>query len=191
MSVIMRPMATRRAWSVRRFTADDFEGLFGLVDPVVQEHKWLGAQPPLDRERSIERWRADLDDASAVRFVVDDDGRLVGEVNAHVTGGRADIGMAVASDYRGRGIGAALLDAVVEWARTNGAHKVTLQVWPHNIAARSLYERFGFVEEGRLVRHYRRRNGELWDAVVMGLVLDDVSPGSQLAEVDGTGSGTP
>jgi RimJ/RimL family protein N-acetyltransferase len=44
-------------------------------------------------------------------------------------------------------------------------------VWPHNDRAIALYEKLGFVEEGRLRRHYRRRNGELWDAVVMGLVL--------------------
>jgi len=29
-------------------------------------------------------------------------------------------------------------------------------------------------------RHYRRRSGELWDAVIMGLVLDETSPGSSL-----------
>jgi RimJ/RimL family protein N-acetyltransferase len=55
---------------------------------------------------------------------------------------------------------------------------VALQVWPHNQAARRLYLRHGFAEEGLLRRHYPRRNGELWDAVVMGLVLDETSPGS-------------
>jgi putative acetyltransferase len=56
---------------------------------------------------------------------------------------------------------------------------VTLELWPHNRAARRLYERAGFVEEGRRRRHYRRRSGELWDSVVMGLVLDETSPGSR------------
>jgi RimJ/RimL family protein N-acetyltransferase len=177
-------VATRETWSVRRATADDLEALFDLVAPIVDEDKWLGAQPPLDRSASIERWSADLDDPSAARFVVEDGGRLVGEANAHVNGGRADLGMAVALDHRGRGVGAVLLSALIAWARATGAHKVTLQVWPHNVAARRLYERFGFVEEGRLLRHYRRKSGELWDAVVMGLVLDDASPGSRFTEAD-------
>jgi hypothetical protein len=43
------------------------------------------------------------------------------------------------------------------------------------------------VEEGRLRRHYRRRNGELWDAVVMGLVFDTTTPGSP----HGDGPGAP
>jgi RimJ/RimL family protein N-acetyltransferase len=68
--------------------------------------------------------------------------------------------------------------AAVTWAEEAGAHKVTLQVWPHNEAARALYRKVGFVEEGLLRRHYRRRNGELWDAITMGLVLDNTSPGA-------------
>src|SRR6266508_2058891 len=76
-----------------------------------------------------------------------------------------------AEGWRGRGVGSALLRAGIEWARGAGAHKVALQVWPHNAAALALYEKFGFQREGLLRGHYRRRNGELWDAIVMGLPL--------------------
>jgi ribosomal protein S18 acetylase RimI-like enzyme len=38
-------------------------------------------------------------------------------------------------------------------------------------SARALYRRFGFVEEGRRVKHYRRSTGELWDSIDMGLLL--------------------
>jgi RimJ/RimL family protein N-acetyltransferase len=68
--------------------------------------------------------------------------------------------------------------AGIAWSRESGAHKVTLTVWPHNRSAIALYRKFGFVEEGLFRRHYRRRNGELWDAVAMGLVLDRESSGS-------------
>ncbi len=44
-------------------------------------------------------------------------------------------------------------------------------VFPHNEAAIALYRRVGFVEEGLLRRHYRRRDGELWDALLMALYL--------------------
>jgi RimJ/RimL family protein N-acetyltransferase len=64
-----------------------------------------------------------------------------------------------------------MAEAVVR-ARKAGAHKIALQVWPHNAAAIALYERFGFRREGYLTRHYRRRSGELWDAIIMGLPLD-------------------
>ena len=38
-------------------------------------------------------------------------------------------------------------------------------------AAIALYRRCGFAEEGRRVRQYRRASGELWDSIVMGLLL--------------------
>ncbi|MGW1737580.1 GNAT family N-acetyltransferase [Nocardia sp. NPDC001965] len=74
--------------------------------------------------------------------------------------------------------GTQLLDRVIDWSREHGAHKVSLQVWPHNEPALTLYTRAGFEIEGVLRTHYRRRNGELWDAVVMGLTLprDSRSP---------------
>ncbi|HWI02328.1 MAG TPA: GNAT family protein, partial [Acidimicrobiales bacterium] len=92
--------------------------------------------------------------------------------------GVAGLGMMVEERWRGRGVGAALVRAVIDAAGNLGAHKIALQVWPHNEVARRLYLRHGFVEEGLLRRHYPRRNGQLWDAVIMGLVLDETSPGS-------------
>ena len=44
-------------------------------------------------------------------------------------------------------------------------------VFPHNAAGIALYRKFGFVDEGRRVMHYRRASGELWDAIEMGLLL--------------------
>lgn len=92
----------------------------------------------------------------------------------------ASLGMVVDAAWRGRGVGGALVEVAIDWSRHAGAHKLTLQVWPHNEAARRLYRRYAFADEGVLRRHYRRRSGELWDAVIMGLVLDTTSPGSSL-----------
>ena len=57
----------------------------------------------------------------------------------------------------------------IEWARERGLHKLSLSVFAHNTAAIAFYHKFGFVEEGRRVKHFRRANGELWDALEMGL----------------------
>jgi len=90
----------------------------------------------------------------------------------------AGLGMLVDAGWRGLGVGDALVGAAIDATRDLGAHKLALQVWPHNDVARRLYLRHGLVEEGLLRRHYPRRNGELWDSVIMGLVLDETSPGS-------------
>jgi ribosomal protein S18 acetylase RimI-like enzyme len=48
-----------------------------------------------------------------------------------------------------------------------------LHVWPHNEAAIALYEKLGFAREGYHPKQYRRRSGEAWDAISMGLVLKE------------------
>ena len=79
--------------------------------------------------------------------------------------------MAVAREWRGRGVGSALLAAAIERARERELHKLSLSVFAHNSAAIALYRKFGFVEEGRRVKHFRRASGELWDSLEMGLLL--------------------
>ena len=82
--------------------------------------------------------------------------------SAHV----ADLGLMVAPTHRRRGIGRALLQRAVEWAREAEVEKLELHVFPHNEPAIRLYEEFGFEREGLRRRHYRR-GPELMDAVLM------------------------
>ncbi len=78
----------------------------------------------------------------------------------------ADLGLMVAASHRRLGIGRALLERTVEWARENGVTKLELHVFPHNEPAIALYEDFGFVREGYRRRHYRRGR-QLVDAILM------------------------
>jgi RimJ/RimL family protein N-acetyltransferase len=82
--------------------------------------------------------------------------------SAHV----ADLGLMVAKDARRAGVGRALLEAAVDWARASGVRKLELHVFPWNEPAIRLYERFGFEREGLRKRHYRRA-GEDVDAILM------------------------
>jgi ribosomal protein S18 acetylase RimI-like enzyme len=79
--------------------------------------------------------------------------------------------MAVARAWRGRGVGSLLMAAAIDWARAQGLHKLCLSVFAHNDAGIALYRKFGFVEEGRRIKQFRRSSGELWDAIEMGLLL--------------------
>ena len=56
--------------------------------------------------------------------------------------------MWVAPDTRRQGVGRALLEAVVGWARSAGAHTLVLDVTSGNSEAVRLYERAGFVPIG-------------------------------------------
>lgn len=99
-------------------------------------------------------------------------GRVVGHlgiarephpVTAHV----ASLGMGVTSAWRRRGVGTALLAEAFRWAAWAGVEKLTLTVYPDNELARRLYERFGFVDEGRLTGHSKKAAGYR-DELVMG-----------------------
>ncbi len=78
----------------------------------------------------------------------------------------ADLGLMVAAHARRRGVGWALLEQAVDWARQAGVRKLELHVFPHNEPALRLYERFGFAREGYRKNHYRRGNGYV-DAILM------------------------
>ena len=167
------------AVTVRRATLDDLDELIALRVDVAREGVWIGAELPLDEAGDRAKFTATIEDGEdAVMFVaVLDDGPIVGNIALINPVGIADVGMNVADGHRGEGIGAALMEAGIEWARSVGAHKISLDLWPWNHRARALYERFGFVEEGYRRRHWRRKDGSLWDAVTMGLGLDDEAPG--------------
>jgi RimJ/RimL family protein N-acetyltransferase len=163
----------RPAVTVRPATLADVDALVAMVVEVATEGRWIGTEAPVDVERRRRRMVADVEGEDAIVLVAEAAGEPVGELGLRLAGyGVADLGMVVAAGWRGRGVGTALLAEAVDRARKAGAHKLALQVWPHNTAAIALYERFGFEREGYLRRHYRRRSGELWDAVIMGLPLD-------------------
>ncbi|HSP05450.1 MAG TPA: GNAT family N-acetyltransferase [Acidimicrobiales bacterium] len=169
------------AVTIRRATRDDLDALLDLREAVAGEGVWIGAQVPLDREgdraRHLDTIERQDDGTSGVFLVAELDGVMVGSLSAQARIGIAGLGMQVADGHRGQGIGAALVAEAIEWARSASVHKVELECWPWNRRARALYERFGFVEEGYRRRQYRRKDGALWDSVVMGLVLDEDAPG--------------
>ena len=157
--------------AVRDATVADIDELMVLRREVAGEGRWIAAELPLDEEGDRRTLTESAERGSL--FVAEVDGALVGMLGMHLPRYKvADLGMNVKDGYRGQGIGSALVERAIEWARAVGAHKIALQHWPHNTAARALYDKYGFEQEGYLRRQYPRNNGEIWDAVVMGLLLD-------------------
>jgi RimJ/RimL family protein N-acetyltransferase len=158
------------ALQIRAARDDDRVPLALLFAAVAEERDGIASEPPIDVEARAASWNLDGS------LVAVSNGTIVGSI--HIDRSRfgfGEIGMAVSRDRRGRGVGSALLAAAVDWAREQGLHKLSLSVFPHNTAAIALYRKFGFVEEGRRVKHFRRSSGELWDALEMGLLLDETA----------------
>ena len=162
---------------VRRAEPGDAQGLAELGDAVGSEPEgWLvttnGWRSPTDERRYL---RAIRRYPHAAVFVAEDEGEIVGRLSIardqhpasrHV----ADLGLIVAATHRRRGIGTALLNAAVEWARASDVLKLELHVFPWNEGAIILYERFGFEREGYRHAHYRRGE-EYVDAILMAYLV--------------------
>ena len=128
---------------------------------------------PADERRYLRSLRRHPD---AAVFVAETPEGVVGRLSiardrhpasAHV----ADLGLMVAASHSRRGIGRALLEAAVQWAREAGVQKLELHVFPHNAPAIALYESFGFEQEGYRRAHYRRGAGYV-DAILMAYWVD-------------------
>ena len=75
--------------------------------------------------------------------------------------------MAVHDDWQGRGVGSALMAALVDLAENwIDVQRIELTVYADNAAAVHLYKKFGFEVEGTL-RSYAFRHGVYVDAYYM------------------------
>ena len=153
-------------FQIRSAREDDRLPLALLFAAVAEERDGVATEPPVDVEGRAASWTLDG------TLVAVAGGEIVGMLHIEPSRfGFGEIGMAVVRGWRGRRVGSALVAAAIEPAREHGLHKLSLSVFPHNTAAIALYRKFGFVEEGRRVKHFRRASGELWDALDMGLLL--------------------
>ena len=84
---------------------------------------------------------------------------------------RAELGISVAEEYWGLGIGTALLQACIQCAKTAGYTQLELNAVAENQRAISLYQKAGFVEYGRNPKGFRSRLSGYQEVVFMRLEL--------------------
>ena len=93
--------------------------------------------------------------SSFIGLVCEDGGDIAGYGGVTVAADSADIGnIAVAENYRGGGIGTALLQKLCEKAKSKGAEKVFLEVRVSNSPALKMYLKCGFVGAYARTRYY-------------------------------------
>lgn len=110
------------------------------------------------------------------QFVVEADGVAVGSVSLFEfdqLARHAEVGIALVSEARGKGIGTAAIAQIVEFAfiRCN-LRRVHLEAIASNVGAVRAYQKIGFVLEGRQREHAWVRGG-YEDIVRMGLLRSE------------------
>ena len=99
--------------------------------------------------------RSELSNPLSLWLVAEEEGRVTGYVGSQSVPPEADVmNLAVAPDCRKKGIGRALMEALIAQLRSQGMAALFLEVRVGNLPARSLYQSLGFVEVGRRQKYY-------------------------------------
>ncbi len=128
----------------------------------------------LDEEKDL--LESIAESPSAIMLVAEAEGALVGELSLRAISPRravrhvATLGMSVKADWRGKGVGRALLTDALAWAPSAGITRVELYVYARNAPAIALYEKHGFAIEGRR-RNFIREGDAYLDDYVMARLL--------------------
>jgi ribosomal protein S18 acetylase RimI-like enzyme len=135
---------------IRRATEEDWQLVRDVRLAALQEApNAFGSTYERARALDEQAWRGRLRSPDAPTFLALDGEDVVGLDGVFMHRGMPHlVAMWVAPHARGSGIGAALTQAVVDWAATQGAPRILLGVAEDNDRARRLYERLGFEMTG-------------------------------------------
>lgn len=159
--------------SIESIAPKHFDSLRAALDSVARERRFLAftEAPPPEQSRAF--YESVIANGS-VLLVALLDGSIVGWCDVLPTHGQAcahvgSLGMGVIASARGRGIGTRLSKAAIDAAWAAGVTRIELIVRADNANAIALYERHGFVVEGRQ-RQAFRVDGAYLDGISMALL---------------------
>jgi RimJ/RimL family protein N-acetyltransferase len=166
--------------TLRRAEPKDAEEVLAYLNQVAGESENITFGPG-ELGLSVEEERAFLrqitESPTSLCIIAEIGGEIAGTLSFN-TGKRprlqhaGEFGMTVLRRYWNLGIGSRMLAYFIDWARHTGMiRKINLRVRVDNLPAIHLYEKYGFVQEGRITREFYL-HGQFVDAYIMGLQLD-------------------
>lgn len=173
-------LADQRQLTLRPGAPKDAERVLAYLEQVAGESENLTAGPgefsiSLEQERAF--LQQALDTPTDLYLIAEIEGEIVGmlafsaEKRPRVQHG-GEFGMSILRKYWNLGIGGRMLAYLIDWARrTHVIRKINLRVRVDNLSAIHLYEKYGFVREGRKTREFYL-HGQFVDVFLMGLQLD-------------------
>jgi RimJ/RimL family protein N-acetyltransferase len=161
---------------IRRAVESDAAAMSAYMDGVIGENlDTIGRRTPVSVEEEVEFIRKAASKERAFIMLAFDGPACIGLLDLWAGenprdrhGGR--FGMSVAKEWRGQGVGRALLEAAIAGTKAwEGFCRIELEVAPWNANAIALYESLGFELEARKRKSMALR-GEPEDMLLMSLV---------------------
>ena len=139
--------------TIRRMTMEDVDGVHAIEAATFAR--------PWKREDFVREMTKNV---CARYLVAEEAGRIIGFAGAWIVLDEAHVtNIAVKAEWRGRGVGRRLTEALMQYAANLGVVYATLEVRRSNVLAQTLYKSLGFEYVGVRKRYYED-NGE--DAVL-------------------------
>lgn len=162
---------------IRTVTPEDSDCLIKMLKQLDTETSFMMYEPGErtstadDMKGRIEHWEK----SGSLFLLLENEGELVGFISALRGEPRrirhsAYLVIGILNDYRGNGYGAMLFQKMEQWARENGITRLELTVMTENEPARHLYEKMGFIIEGKKERSMIV-DGRAVDEYYMGKLL--------------------
>lgn len=159
---------------LRAARPDDAADLLEIQRQVFED----GISNVSDELESIEDRKSEIETLGDGRLwlVAEHEGRVVGSLELHRSPPvflhhHLFLAIELHREYRGGGIGSALMKQGAAWAKHNGYEFIRLGVLDTNPRAKALYERLGYREYGHLPNFVKRRDGTYSGDTMMVLEL--------------------
>lgn len=156
---------------LRSMKAEEADDLIGFSEAMFARHKEMNnpEERQLLWEQSRNWIRGHNESIGKIIIAAYYEGELIGVLNydseVHdMTTSFSALGINIRSNWTGKGIGAAMMDAFLKWAEEeHGVVKVSLSVYSVNERAIRFYRRFGFEETGKLSKGHAEKayNGKV------------------------------
>lgn len=169
-------MIKGRSITVRSARVEDAEQILKYVKRIISEGAGMLMAPEeftLTVEQEAKWIRKHLDAPGKLMILAEAESQIVGFLNfsnfeRKRLAQNGSFGISVHKEWRNLGIGRLLIETMLDWARQNPLiEKVYLEVFASNERAIHLYQKLGFVEEGRKSRHVKFSDEHYEDEILM------------------------
>lgn len=165
--------------TIRQAADGDLKAIAAIYNEGIEDRVATLDTQPKSPEEIADWWRRHGDRYAVL--VATESGNVLGWASLNRFSARcahaeiADVSVYVTREFRGRGVGFALLSGLAHQAAANGFRKLVLHALDHNEHGKRLYFKAGFREVG-VFREHGRIDGRYVDVVAMERILRVARP---------------